>query len=71
MKKMAKTDSAEVRKMVEQEFPGDPALQQVHMARRIIVKEAEQAGMSVVDYVKSLARKHWHGRIAAEHPVTR
>ncbi len=37
---MAKIDK-EIKKMVEEEFPEDSALQQVHIARKIIAKEAE------------------------------
>ena len=36
----------EIREMVEEEFPNDPALQQVHIARKIIAKEAEHEGLS-------------------------
>ena len=40
----------ETRKMVEEEFPDDPALQQVHIARKIIAKEAELEGLSFFEY---------------------
>ena len=43
----------EIRKKVEEEFPDDPALQQIHIARKIIVREAELAGMSYLKYIKS------------------
>ena len=71
MKRITKMELAEIRKTVEKEFPGDPALQQVHIARRIIAKEAAHAGLSVAEYVKLLARKLWHGRVAAERHVSR
>jgi hypothetical protein len=44
----------EISKKAEAEFPDDPALQQVHIARKILAKEAELAGLSFVDYIKSL-----------------
>lgn len=43
----------EVRKMIEAEFPDDPALQQVHIARKIIAREAELEGLSFLKYIKS------------------
>jgi len=42
----------EIRKKVEEEFPDDPALQQIHIARKIIAREAELAGMSYLKYIK-------------------
>lgn len=47
----------EIRKKVEEEFPDDPALQQIHIARKIIAKEAELAGMSYLNYIKSCKRQ--------------
>jgi hypothetical protein len=44
----------EIRKKVKLEFPEDGALQQVHIARKIISKEAEKKGMKYIDYVKQL-----------------
>jgi hypothetical protein len=46
----------EIRRMVENEFPNDPALQQIHIARKIIAKEAELEGKSFIEYIK-LQRK--------------
>ncbi len=46
-----------IRKMVEAEFPEDAALQQVHIARKIIAREAEREGLSYIEYVKSTSRK--------------
>ncbi len=34
------------------EFPFDPALQQVHFARRIIARKAELEGLSVFEFIK-------------------
>jgi len=40
-------------KTVEKEFPDDPALQQVHLARKILSREAKEKGMSFIEYVNS------------------
>jgi len=45
-----------IKKVVEEEFPDDPALQQVHIARKIIAKEAELKGLSFLEYIKSLEK---------------
>jgi hypothetical protein len=52
MGKIKETEMDEIRKMVEEEFPDDPALQQVHIARKIIAKEAELEGLSFLEYIK-------------------
>ena len=59
MGELKETDIKKIKKMVEEEFPNDPALQQVHIARKIIAKEAELKGLSFLEYVKSL-RKQVH-----------
>jgi len=46
-----------IRKDVEKEFPSDPALQQVHIARKILAREAEQRGSSFVEYVRLQVKK--------------
>jgi len=40
-----------IRKAAEAEFPNDPALQQVHMARKIISAKAKKEGLSFVQYI--------------------
>jgi len=57
MEKIKKKEIDKIEKMVEKEFPQDPALQQVHIARKIISKEAELAGLSFSEYIKLLARQ--------------
>ena len=47
----------EIRKTVEKELPNDPALQQIHIARKIIAKEAQLKGSSFLAYVKSLSNE--------------
>ena len=44
----------EIKKKVKLEFPEDEALQQVHIARKIIRREAEKKGMKYFDYVRTL-----------------
>jgi hypothetical protein len=39
--------------IVEEEFPEDPALQQIHVARKIIAKEAELKGLTFFEYIKT------------------
>jgi len=49
-----KLSRAEISKIITEQkkvFPGDFALQQVHIARKIIAKEAEKAGMDYVEYI--------------------
>jgi len=57
MEKIKKKEIEKIEKMMEKEFPQDPALQQVHIARKIISKEAELAGLSFSEYIKLLARQ--------------
>jgi len=46
-----------IKKEVEKEFPCDEALQQIHIARRVISKEAKEKGMSLFEYMKSLEKQ--------------
>ncbi|MGQ9626678.1 MAG: hypothetical protein ACUVV0_07210 [Anaerolineae bacterium] len=57
MNKLEEKDIEKIRKAVEEEFPGDPALQQVHIARKIIAKEAELEGLSFLEYIKLLLKQ--------------
>ena len=54
---MGKTDKKLLDpKMIEEirkEFPGDPALQQIHMARKRISVAAKSRGLSIIEYIKS------------------
>ncbi len=49
-------DIDKIRKDVELEFPDDLALQQVHIARKIIAKEAEMKGLKYLDYIKLITK---------------
>jgi len=57
MSKIRENDIEEIRRAVEKEFPEDPALQQVHIARKIIAKEAQLEGLSFFEYVKLLGKR--------------
>ena len=57
MRRTTKGDLAKITKAVAKEFPNDPALQQVHIARKVLTLEAERAGMSFADHVRALSRK--------------
>ncbi len=57
MVELTEQDKQEIIKAVEAEFPNDPALQQVHIARRILAREAELSGMSLYNYLKQIARE--------------
>ncbi|MGB9630170.1 MAG: hypothetical protein ACPL6D_16060 [Thermodesulfobacteriota bacterium] len=37
---------------IEKEFPGDVALQQIHIARKILAEEAKQKGLSFLNHIK-------------------
>ena len=57
MAKISKEELEEITRSVEEEFPEDPALQQVHIARKILALEAEKAGMGYIEYIISLRGK--------------
>lgn len=57
MSKITKKDIEEIKRIVEEEFPNDPALQKVHIARKIIAREAELEGLSYLGYIKSLRKQ--------------
>lgn len=42
-----------IKRAVEKEFPHDMALQQIHMARKIIAHEAKQKGLTYFEYLKN------------------
>jgi len=57
MDKIKEKDMQKIKRMVEQEFPEDPALQQIHIARKIIAKEAELKGLTFLEYIKAIKKQ--------------
>jgi hypothetical protein len=62
MTKISQKELKRIQRMVAREFPNDPALQQVHIARKIIAHEAELRGMTFPEYIISLRRPAQHSR---------
>jgi hypothetical protein len=54
MAKLSRAEMKRIRDDVRREFPEDPAMQRVHIARRILSKEAELEGMSFLEYVRKV-----------------
>ncbi len=57
MTTLSENEIAEIRRAVEKDFPHDPALREVHIARKIIAREAEQEGISYLQHAKNIARQ--------------
>jgi len=55
MERLTEEEIEQIRREVMEEFPDDPALQQVHMARRILALEAKKEGKSLTDLSRSAA----------------
>ncbi len=56
MKKLDEKEIEKIKKDIELEFPNDNALQQIHIARKIIAKEAENKGLKYLDYIKLITK---------------
>jgi len=50
-------EMSEIKRKVEEDFPADPALQQIHIARKVLARQAELSGLSFLEYIKSLRAK--------------
>lgn len=57
MAKLTEKELEAISKIVEEEFPDGPAMQQVHIARKILAREAEKEGLTLIEYIKSLGKK--------------
>jgi hypothetical protein len=44
------------KKDIRKEFPNDKALQEIHIARKILMQKAKSKKMNYLDYVKSLSK---------------
>ena len=49
-------DIEEIKAAVARDFPNDPALQSVHVARKLLARGAELQGVSYLEHVRSIAR---------------
>ena len=49
---MRKKRIEEIKRDVEREFPNDFALQQVHIARKLLAEEAKEKGVNFWEYIK-------------------
>ena len=49
---MRKEKIEKIKKEVKKEFPNDDALQQIHIARKILYAEAKENNMSFWKYIK-------------------
>lgn len=54
---MRKEKMEEIKKDVESEFPSDFALQQIHIARKLLAEEAREKGINFWKYIKMQAKK--------------
>jgi hypothetical protein len=50
----------EVKRDIEKEFPNDFALQQIHVARKLLAEEAKEKGISFWKYIKMQAKETKH-----------
>jgi len=57
MIELSKIEKDAIKKEIELEFPYDPALQQVHIARRTIARKAKLEGISLVEFIKKYRKK--------------
>jgi hypothetical protein len=57
MAAISKKEVERIKKEVEAEFPNDPALQEVHYARKKIAREAELEGLTFFEYIQKLEKQ--------------
>lgn len=53
MLNISKEDISRMEKEIMREFPDDPALRQVHLARRIISEIAKRENKSIIEVIHS------------------
>lgn len=56
MKTLNENEIEKIKKDIELEFPNDIALQQIHIARKIIAMEAEKKGLKYIEYIKLITK---------------
>ena len=54
--KFTEEEIEKIKKEIELEFPNDIALQQIHIGRKIISREAEIKGLKYLDYIKMITK---------------
>ncbi|MFQ6060938.1 MAG: hypothetical protein ACE5QW_09585 [Thermoplasmata archaeon] len=52
-----KKEMEKIKRLVEREFPNDPAIQQVHIARKILAAEAKLTGLTFAEYVRASGKR--------------
>ncbi len=57
MARITKAERKKIEAAVEKEFPNDPALQQVHVARKVLARKAELEGLSFGEYIMKRHRR--------------
>jgi len=55
--KVPKKEIQKIKKEIEKEFPEDPMLQEIHIARKVIAYQAKKAGMSYIQYIQHIKEK--------------
>nr|MDO8113612.1 hypothetical protein [Candidatus Sigynarchaeota archaeon] len=68
MVEISNKDKENIKKDMEAEFPNDPALQQVHFARKVIAREAEISGLSFFEYIQRIEREKKKSSIPVQVP---
>jgi hypothetical protein len=57
MARITKAERKKIEAAVEKQFPNDPALQQVHVARKVLARMAELEGLSFGEYIMKRHRR--------------
>jgi hypothetical protein len=57
MENTSERELKRIEKRVAAEFPGDPALQQVHVARRLLALAAKSRGLTLPEYIRSRRKR--------------
>ena len=57
MARISKAERKRIEAAVRKEFPDDPALQQVHIARKVLWRKAELEGLSFAEYIMKHSRR--------------
>jgi hypothetical protein len=57
MARITKAERKKIEAAMEKEFPNDPALQQVHIARKILSRKAELEGLSFGEYIMKRSKR--------------